>query len=87
MRTSPAGLLAAAVLAVGGTGLLVGCSTTTAGQPAAPTPTAPTSASTGPIEGPITPPSSADRAPLGFEIRYVDSDGGFATVAPENFPR
>jgi hypothetical protein len=31
--------------------------------------------------------ASTDRAPLGLEVRYVDADGKFQTVAPEDFPR
>jgi hypothetical protein len=50
-------------------------------QPGSPgTPAQPTSTAFPPV-------SAVERAPLGLEIRYVDDDGRFVTVAPEDFPR
>lgn len=50
-------------------------------QPGSPgTPAQPTSKAFPPV-------SAVERAPLGFEVRYVDENGRFVTVAPEDFPR
>ena len=50
-------------------------------QPGSPgTPAQPTSRAFPPV-------SAVERAPLGLEVRYVDDDGRFVTVAPEDFPR
>jgi len=83
MRKSSLTLIAAAVLAGGSFGLLAGCSEAPADQPAvSPVP------SQRPADQPLPPVSaSTDRAPLGLEVRYVDADGKFQTVAPEDFPR
>lgn len=85
MRTSPLTVFAAAALAAGACALLAGCSETPADEAAtSPVPTV----SPAPADRPLPPATtSTDRAPLGFEVRYVDSDGTFRTVAPEDFPR
>ena len=84
MRTSALTVIAAAVLAGGSFGLLAGCSEAPgrrtgrlARAVAAPRPISRSRRST----------ASTDRAPLGLEVRYVDADGKFRTVAPEDFPR
>ena len=78
-------LIVAAVLAGGVLGLLAGCSETPADEAAgSPVPTP----SQVPADRPLPPVTTpTDRAPLGFEVRYVDADGRFQTVAPEDFPR
>ena len=83
MRPSPLTLIAAAVLAGGSFGLLSACSEAPADVPAvSPAP------SQTPADQPLPPVGpSTDRAPLGLEVRYVDTDGTFRTVAPEDFPR
>lgn len=85
MRTSPVTSFAAAVLAAGVCALLAGCTESPADESAtSPVP----AASPVPADQPLPPATrSSDRAPLGFEVRYVDSDGKFRTVAPEDFPR
>ena len=83
MRTRSPTLIVAAVLAGGVLGLLAGCSETPADEPAgSPVP------SQRPADQPLPPvTTSTDRAPLGFEVRYVDADGRFRTMAPKDFPR
>lgn len=85
MRTSTLTAFAAAALAAGACALLAGCSETTADESAtAPVP----AASPVPADRPLPPVSSStDRAPLGLEVRYVDADGKFRTVAPKDFAR
>ena len=85
MRSSSLTTVAAAVLAAGACALLTGC-TEPPSEAAATSPVP--AASSQPADRPLPPAeTSTDRAPLGFEVRYVDSDGRFRTVAPENFPR
>ena len=87
MRKSPLTVFAAAVLAGGAFGLLTGCAATSGDEPAVtPTPTPSTAPSAGPSARQIPPSSASDRAPLGLEVRYVDADGKFRTVTPEDFP-
>ena len=83
MRTSSLTLIAAAILAGGSFGVLAGCSEAPADESAGtPVP------SQRPVDQPLPPvTTSTDRAPLGLEIRYVDADGKFRTVAPKDFPR
>ena len=83
MRKSSLTLIAAAVLAGGSFGLLAGCSEATSDES-----TVPPVPSQRPADQPLPPvTASADRAPLGLEVRYVDADGKFQTVAPKDFPR
>ncbi len=82
MRTSPLTSFAAAILAAGACTLLVGCTEAPTDESA----TSPVPA-VSPLPAQPLPPATTDRAPLGFEVRYVDSDGTFRTVAPEDFPR
>ena len=88
MSNSLRSLLAAALLVggVGGVGaLLGGCSDVRADVDS---PATPSAAPTSPLPRPETRRApGVDRAPLGLEVRYVDADGRFATVAPEDFPR
>jgi len=83
MRKSALTLIAAAVLAGGSFGLLAGCSETPADAPAvSPLP------SQSPAHQPLPPViTSTERAPLGLEVRYIDANGKFRTVAPKDFPR
>ena len=83
MRTSSLTLIAAAVLAGGSFGLLAGCAEAPAVEPVvSPVP------SQRRADQPLPPvTTSTDRAPLGLEVRYVDADGKFRTVAPKDFPR
>ena len=83
MRKSSLTLIAAAVLAGGSFGVLAGCAEAPADEPAvSPVP------SQRPVDQPLPPVgASTDRAPLGLEVRYVDADGKFATLTPEDFPR
>jgi len=83
MRHSSLTLIAAAVLAGGSFGFLTGCSEAPADeQVVSPAP------AQSPEDQPLPPvTASTERAPLGFEVRYVDADGKFRTVTPENFPR
>ena len=87
MSNSLRSLLAAALLVggIGGIGaLLGGCS----GVGVDNGPTTPSAAPTSPLPRPETRMApGVDRLPLGLEVRYVDADGRFATVAPEDFPR
>lgn len=84
MCKSPLTVFAAAALAAGACALLAGCSETGADEATtSPVP----AASPVPADRPLPSTPSTDRAPLGFEVRYVDSDGTFRTVAPEDFPR
>jgi hypothetical protein len=85
MRRSVLSLLAAAVLAGGVGVLLVGCSFDPADQSAPPTATE--SRSLDPTTVPLPPTTASDRPPLGLEVRYVDGNGEFATLTPEDFPR
>ena len=88
MRKSPLTVFAAAVLAGGAFGLLTGCAGTPDEKPAVtPTPPSSTAPPTDPSPRQIPPSGTSDRAPLGLEVRYVDADGKFQTVAPEDFPR
>jgi hypothetical protein len=88
MRPSALRVIVTAVVAGGAFGLLTGCAATPGDEPAVtPTPTPSTAPSTGPSARQIPPSGTSDRAPLGFEVRYVDADGTFRTVAPEDFPR
>ena len=82
MRPSTLTAVAAAVLAGGTVGLLAGCTT--------PAPEASVSPAATPSARPsdtLPPGATGARAPLGLEVRYVDADGKFQTVAPKDFRR
>ena len=88
MRKSPLTVFAAAVLASGAFGLFAGCAGAPGDEPAVtPAPTPSAAPPTDPSARQIPPSGANDRAPLGLEVRYVDADGKFRTVAPEDFPR
>lgn len=91
-------MLAAAVLAGGAIGVLASRAVTpTANQPATPSPQTPPDRQTPDRRAPDQPApehQSADRpvavpdsVPLGFDVRYVDENGKFVTITPEDFPR
>lgn len=81
MRITVRESLAATILVVGALGLLGGCTAPASEQPVSPP--APQSSPADPIQ----PAVAADRVPLGLEVRYVDENGRFVTMSPENFPR
>ena len=88
MRKSALGVIATAVLAGGACGLLAGCAGAPGDEPAVtPAPPPSTAPPADPTARQIPPSSTSDRAPLGLEVRYVDADGKFRTVAPKDFPR
>ena len=88
MRKSALGLIVAAVLAGGAFGLLTGCSRAPADESAdSPVPAPSTVPPAAPTARPIPPSTATERAPLGLEVRYVDADGRFRTVAPKDFHR
>jgi hypothetical protein len=81
MSHTARGSLAATVLVVGVVGLLGGCTAQPSEQPVSPVP-----GQAQPLD-PIPSAAAPGRAPLGLEVRYVDQNGRFATLSPENFPR
>ncbi|HYI57727.1 MAG TPA: hypothetical protein VEX66_06125 [Microlunatus sp.] len=91
MRHAVRDALAATVLVVGAVSMLGGCaSDSSTDQPPSPSTSQPepTKPSSTPDQPDTLPPSTTtDRAPLGLEIRYLDENGRFVTVAPEDFPR
>jgi hypothetical protein len=96
MRHAVREALAATVLVVGTVSMLGGCASgAPADQPPSPpssqpktTEPQPTQPSSAPEHtNPLPPSYTTDRAPLGLEIRYIDENGRFVTVSPEDFPR
>ena len=95
MRHAVREALAATVLVVGAVSMLGGCaSDSSADQPPSPsssqktTQPKTTEPSSTPDRTDTLPPSATiERAPLGLEIRYIDENGRFVTVSPEDFPR
>jgi hypothetical protein len=82
MRSTTGRAVVGTVVVAGLIGVLGGCTEEPAQDSAPPAASRPSVPRQVP---PVT--TGSDRAPLGFEVRYVDENGRFVTVGPEDFGR